>query len=145
MKTRLATWAGFVAGILTWLALASTSQAQYHGGMTSIYRATQNYLYNRPTVSPYVNLATRDPSYGLSNYFTMVRPRLEHDEEQLVQRQQNARVQQQLSQIQTQVQQQQQQMGLPTTGQMGWSQRGYPRTQTYLHYYPGMQQIGRRR
>ena len=44
---------------------------------THVHRATQLYWFNRPTVSPYLNLTIRDPVYGLPNYHTLVRPQLQ--------------------------------------------------------------------
>lgn len=120
--------------------------AQFSTRGGSVFGATRNYLYNRPTVSPYLNLTNPQTATGVSNYFTMVRPRLDQQEQEMAQRQQQQQMQQQVSQLQqtVQQQQQQQQMGLPTTGQIGWSQRGYPRSGIYLQYYPGMNMIRRR-
>ena len=120
------------------------AQSQNYGAGRNVSRATQSYLYNRSTVSPYVNLATPDSSAGLSNYFTMVRPQIENQQESQMQQRQAAQMQQQLSQVQDQVRQQQQQTANTViTGRVGWSTRGMPRTGVYLSYYPGFQRIPR--
>lgn len=121
----------------------TAAQAQYTGGSArSLRSATRNYVYNRSTVSPYVNLASPNNSYGLSNYFTVVQPMIERQQQQGAQTRQMAQMQQQISQVQDQVRQQQQQSNsMMVTGRMGWSTRGMPRTGSYLSYYPGFQRI----
>lgn len=56
---------------------------------------TQRSLYNRPTVSPYLNLL-QPQGGGLPNYQTLVRPAIE-------QRRQNRETQRQISQLQSAV------------------------------------------
>lgn len=125
--------------------VGQSAHAQF-ASSRSMYQATRNFMYNRPTVSPYLNLTTRDSSVGLSNYFTLVRPQIEAQQQQTVMRQQQAAIQREISDVQNQVRQSQEQnQGMSTTGQMGWSARGYPRFGMYLNYYPGMNQIARRR
>ena len=110
-----------------------------------MYSATRNFLYNRPTVSPYLNLTTRDSNYGMSNYFTLVRPEVERREQEMAQRQQAARMQTQLNQVQQQAAQTQSQMtDMMLTGRVGWSSRGMPRFGSYLSFYPGFQRVPRR-
>jgi hypothetical protein len=128
------------------LSLQTEVFAQYSGASArSVRNATRNYLWNRPTVSPYVNLASRDSQFGLSNYFTLVRPQVEAREEAMARQRQTAEMQSQLDQVQNQVRQSQQDAaGMLITGQNGWSARGYPRFGTFLNFYPGFQRIPRR-
>ena len=131
-----------------WGTIGPTSQAfaQYSGGQSrSMYNATRNFLYNRPTVSPYVNLATRDNYNGMPNYFTIVRPQIEQREREMTQRQETSRMQTQLNQVQRQQAQSQSQMAeMMLTGRVGWSSRGMPRFGSYMNYFPGFQQVPRR-
>ncbi len=144
-RPRVFTWVLPVLAA-TLVALSSQSASAQYGSSRSMYQATRNFMYNRPTVSPYLNLTTRDSSVGLSNYFTLVRPQVEAQQQQQAMRQQQAAIQREISDVQNQVRQtQEQNQGLSTTGQMGWSARGYPRFGMYLSYYPGMNQIARRR
>jgi hypothetical protein len=115
--------------------------AQYGGSSTrSMGNATRNFLYNRPTVSPYLNLTTRDANVGLPNYFTMVRPQMEMRENEMVRQRQTAQMQAQLDTVQSQVRETQQQAaGMMLTGRVGWSSRGFPRFGSTLNFYPGMQ------
>ena len=118
------------------------AEAQYKGG-SNAYTATRNFLYNRPTVSPYLNLTSRS-SNGMSNYHTMVRPQLDQEQVNVRRQQQASRQQQELGQIQSQFRQSQSQAASAMiTGRMGWSSRGMPRHGTYLNFYPGFQRIGR--
>jgi hypothetical protein len=104
----------------------------------SVANATRNFLYNRPTVSPYLNLTTRDSTIGLSNYFTLVRPMIEQRENETMRQRQTAQMQAQLDNVQSQIRQgEQQAAGMILTGQMGWSSRGFPRFGSHLNYYPG--------
>ena len=135
-----------LVAVTFWGSLTTSDAAAqaYQGGRNAAF-ATRNYLYNRSTVSPYVNLATPNYSSGLSNYFTLVRPQVESQQESQMQQRQTAQMQQQLSQVQDQVRQQQQQSAnMMITGRIGWSVRGMPRSGTYLSYYPGFQRIPRR-
>ena len=129
------------------LMMVQEANAQYGtGGARTVRGATRNFLYNRPTVSPYLNLTSRNSNMGLSNYFTLVRPQLERRQQDVAQRRQTAQIQAQLNHVQAQtVQNQQQAAGMMITGRSGWSSRGYPRFGVYLNYYPGMSQIPRRR
>ena len=128
------------------LAMASDAHAQYSSGNSrSMYNATRNFLYNRPTVSPYVQLGTNQGTAALPNYHTLVRPQIEQQQEQIAQQRQSAQLQQQVSQIQDQYRQQQsQQASQMITGRMGWSTRGLPRFGSTLNYYPGFYRIPRR-
>jgi len=133
-----------LASTLLLAAQADTACAQDYTAGASVYRSTQNYLYNRPTVSPYLNLTTRDANQGLPQYFTSVRPRLEQRQRQVAQQRQNSQLQRQLNQVTArQAQMAQQQQGMILTGQMGWSRQGNPRFGIYLNHYPGMRVIGR--
>ena len=126
-----------VSALVVVLGMQENAHAQFGRGSRSVGRTTQNFLYNRPTVSPYLNLTTRDASNGLPNYFTMVRPQLDRRQQDVAQQRQNASVQRQLSQVQNQVREtQQQQAGSVLTGRMGWSSRGMPRFGNTLNFYP---------
>ncbi len=105
------------------------------------YRRTQNSLYNRPTVSPYLNLL-QPQGGGLPNYQTLVRPALE-------QRRQNQDTQRQISQLQstvaaTSMQDQRGETTLRPTGHatsfsssLGFRQ---PTGFYYSHFFPTLQQ-----
>jgi hypothetical protein len=135
-----------VLAFAVWLGPVNGAWGQYTGSSTrSIYSATRNYLYNRPTVSPYLNLTTRDSSMGMSNYFTLVRPQLEAREQEVARQRQTAQMQAQLDQVENQVRQTQQDVASQMlTGRVGWSSRGYPRFGVYMNYYPGFQRMARR-
>jgi len=104
-------------------------------------RRTQNMLYNRPTVSPYLNLL-QPQGGGLPNYQTLVRPQIE-------QRRQNLDTQRQISQLQSTVAQTSMQdqrgettfrpTGHPTSfsSSLGFRQ---PTGFYYSHFYPTLQQ-----
>lgn len=144
-RLRMSYWVLPALAVALIAGASQTANAQF-ASSRSMYQATRNYLYNRPTVSPYVNLTTRDSSVGLSNYFTLVRPQVEAQQQQVAMRQQQVQIQREISEVQNQVRQSQEQnQGMSITGQMGWSSRGYPRFGMYLSYYPGMNQIPRRR
>lgn len=122
--------------------LADAANAQYTSG-ANVRSATRNFLYNRPTVSPYLNLTSRN-STGMSNYHTLVRPQLDQEQVNMQRQAQATRQQQQLNQIQSEFRQSQtQNAGMMVTGRMGWSSRGYPRHGIYLNFFPGMNRIGR--
>ena len=133
------------AVLLTCMAAGSAS-AQYTGQNARYIRgATRNFLYNRPTVSPYLNLTTRDNYNGMPAYYTLVRPELEQRERQAAQQREAAQMQTQLNRVQQQAAQTQSQMAdMMMTGRIGWSSRGMPRFGTYLNFYPGFQRIPRR-
>lgn len=132
------------AGVLT--ILPGIASAQFSSSNSrSVRSATRNYLYNRPTVSPYVNLASRTSS-AFPNYHTLVRPLLDQQEINMQRQRQASQMQQQLNGLQQQYRQiQSQTSGMMLTGQVGWSARGYPRHGIYLNFYPGFQRIPRRR
>ena len=127
------------------LLVVQDANAQFGvGGVRSVRNSTRNFLYNRPTVSPYLQLTSRDANQGLPNYFTQVRPQIERQQQEIAQRRQSAQMQAQLNQVQSQVvQNQQQAAGMMFTGRNGWSSRGFSRFGLYLNYYPGMNRIGR--
>lgn len=126
------------------LGTAGDASAQFSGGNASVFNMTRNYLYNRPTVSPYLQLTTRDASVGMPNYFTQVRPQLEARENEVRMQRQSAAMQRQLNQVQDQMRASQQQAsGQMFTGQLGWSARGLPRFGSHMSYYPGFRAIGR--
>jgi hypothetical protein len=120
---------------------AHEASAQIPGSSSSI----SNYLYNRPTVSPYLNLTRRDNQYGMPTYYTQVRPQIERREQEQQQALQTRQMQQELASIRNNFRQSQlEQNGQMTTGKFGWSSRGMPRHGSTLNYYPGFYAIRRR-
>jgi hypothetical protein len=100
-------------------------------GRANAALATRDYIVNRPTVSPYLNLLRAESAISAPNYHTLVRPALEH-------RQQAAQQQSSISQLQSRVTNMQGQMASRNRGQGGFT-TGHPsRFMTYLHYYPGL-------
>lgn len=92
----------------------------------------RNFYYNRPTVSPYLNLITQAQSTGFAPiYQNVVRPQMEAREAQLRQDSDISRIQSQLSQMRADYGRQQNQSGQVSTGHPS-------RFMTYLHYYPTM-------
>ncbi len=123
--------------------LAEMGHAQMGGA--SVRNRTRNFLFNRPTVSPYLNLATRGTG-GMSNYHTLVRPQVERQQQDAERSRQTVRMQQQLNRVQNEFRQSQQQTtGMMLTGRYGWSSRGMPRHGSTLNYFPGFGAIPRRR
>lgn len=130
-----------LAGVFT-----ERSMAQFIGGRGGVANTTRNFIANRPTVSPYVQLGARSTGFGLPNYHTLVRPQLERRQEEAQQRRQTAQLQSDLSNIRGQFQRSQAQAASQmTTGKVGWSSRGLPRFSSTLNYYPGFRMIPRRR
>ena len=122
--------------------LTDAANAQFTSG-SNVRTATRNFLYNRPTVSPYLNLTSRN-SNGLSNYHTLVRPQLDQEQVNMQRQAQATRQQQELNQMQTEFRQSQtQNAGMMVTGRMGWSSRGYTRHRIYLKYLHGLHRIPR--
>jgi len=99
-----------------------------------------NYIRNRPTVSPYLNLVRRDGFGGVTNYQTLVRPQLEQRELARLQQSELNRVQQRLSVQQRSLEtiQEQRSQRVFTTGH---------RTQfmNMRNYFPGFNQLQQRR
>lgn len=144
MKRTLSTLAIATVAVVL-LGFSQDASAQYNASNFRFARAgTRNFLYNRPTVSPYLNLTSRDSGFGLPNYYTQVRPRIEQEQENIAAQRRSAAMQQQLNQVQDQVRQSQQEAAnFLITGRVGWSSRGLPRFGSYLSFYPGFQQIPR--
>jgi hypothetical protein len=91
-----------------------------------------------------VNLASRGSQTGLPNYYTMVRPQIEQQQENIAQQRRTAQLQDQVNRAQQQAMQSQNQMsGYMITGRVGWSSRGFPRFGSYLNFYPGFQRMPR--
>ncbi len=112
---------------------------------TSVRNRTRNFLFNRPTVSPYVNLASRNTS-AMPNYHTLVRPQIEAQQKSVKRQRKTAEIQQQLNIVQNEFRQSQQQANrMMSTGRYGWSSRGMPRFGSTLNYFPGFQRIALRR
>ncbi len=91
----------------------------------------RDYLYRRPTVSPYLNLVRdQDSRFGMPNYQTLVRPQLRQQAAARRHETSITRMQRQVNTIGRNVQRIQQRGSYPT---------GHPtRFMTYLHYYPGL-------
>ena len=122
------------------------SMAQFTSGRAGVATATRNFIANRPTVSPYVQLGARNTGAGMPNYHTLVRPQIERRQQEAQQRRQTAQIQSDLSNIRGQFQRSQAQAASQmTTGKVGWSARGFPRFGSTLNYYPGFRMIPRRR
>ena len=58
------------------IVLASTQFAHSQVAMGG-FVAARDRVFNSPSVSPYLSLLSQDDSYGVPNYFTRVKPRLE--------------------------------------------------------------------
>ncbi len=92
--------------------------------------ATRDFIVNRPTVSPYLNLLRTESPISAPNYQTLVRPALEHRQE--VQRQDSA-----IRQLQSRVVNMQGQMAARSRREQQGFATGHPvRFMTYLHYFP---------
>lgn len=95
--------------------------------LNNVGYSINNYLYNRPTVSPYLNLARSDSGGFMPNYHTLVRPALNRRQEQARQSAHLARLDQQVQQVREDTQR---------AVQNGEFITGHPtRFMTYLHYY----------
>ena len=107
----------------------NTASAQYTGANSRfIYSATRNFLYNRPTVSPYRQSDhAQSPYNGLPNYYTLVRPQIEQREENMARQQQTSRLQTQINQAQRQAAESQSQMAnMMLTGALAGRVGGCP-------------------
>lgn len=96
----------------------------------------RDVFLDRPTVSPYLNLLTRN-QFGISTYHSIVRPMMEQREQSRQQSSQIQRMQQQMQESQL-AQRQQAAAGLRPTGHP----TGY---MNYMQYYPGFANLHRRR
>ena len=97
-----------------------------------------NFILNRPTVSPYLNLLRRDGIAGITNYQTLVRPQLEQREFALIQQAEINRLDQQISvqQRSLEVVQQQRAQRVFSTGHT-------TRFMNLQQFYPGFGQLRR--
>ena len=94
------------------------------------YRSSHASIFNRPTVSPYLQLLANPNTGGLPQYHTMVKPRLEARERTRQQESQISRMQQQITSIQQSVAPQRRD-GVAITG--------HPtRFMNMIHYYPSL-------
>lgn len=76
MSRHVAFWAGFALV----LCLSRQAHAQYKGPNLSANPSAQIYnraIYDRPTVSPYLNLLRPQGGVGVPNYQSLVRPELQ--------------------------------------------------------------------
>ena len=123
-----------LSGMVIWT--AQTAQAQLFKprftGRNSARNNTLDFLINRPTVSPYLNLTRNENiNSGLPNYFSLVRPQLEQRRRSAFQRSRITQIQQQLNHVQSDVRQ--------NRSNRGGIRTGHPtRFGVYLHYYPGL-------
>jgi hypothetical protein len=127
----------FVFGALIVLTSTAMSDSGYAQGLfnptgrTNAALATRDYIVNRPTVSPYLNLLRAESGVSAPNYQTLVRPALEM-------RQRSAQQQSSIRQLQSRVTNMQGQVAAQSRGGSGFA-TGHPsRFMTYLHYYPGL-------
>ena len=109
-------------------------------GNVNVSNSINNFLYNRPTLSPYLNLTRTDTGQIQPNYHALVRPELQRRQQQAAQTAQIRQLNRSAEQFQ---------------GSQMRSQRdrdrqlatGHPtRFFTYLHFYPEPtrpQQMGR--
>lgn len=97
-----------------------------------------NYILNRPTVSPYLNLLRRDGFGGVTNYQTLVRPQIEQREFAANQQAEITRVQQQLA-----VQQRSLESAQQLRAQRVFSTGHTTRFMNLQQYYPGFSQLRR--
>jgi TolA-binding protein len=112
------------------------AHAQFIPRGTNASRATRDYVLNRPTVSPYLNLLRAGTGYD-ANYQTLVRPALQN-------RQQARQQQSSINQLQSRVTNMQGQMVSERRQQGSRFSTGHPtRFMVYLHYFPPFP--GRRR
>ena len=118
--------------------IAATFLAQRNEGVAQTYNPrgagvayqTRSFLYNRPTVSPYLNLTRASSAYS-ANYQTLVRPQVEARERAMAENRHMAQLQQQVAEVRRNYQRQQSGNGQRATG--------HPtRFMTYLNYYPGL-------
>lgn len=117
---------GFLAVALLWVENADAQS--FNPRSANVGQATMNYLLNRPTVSPYLNLLRTESEITLPNYHTLVRPQLEGRQD--VEKQQVAirQLQSHVSSIQGRMARERNEFGT-----------GHPtRFMTYLHYYPAL-------
>jgi hypothetical protein len=137
-------------GLALVLAMQQSAEAQmlFSGNyVRSTATATLNWAYNRPTVSPYVNLTRRDNiSNGAMNYQRLVRPQLEARRRTQMQEayQRRSQMQQAVAALRSQMA-----MGTATAARDPRQQGPMPtghitESMSYLHFYPQLQP-GRRR
>ena len=124
--------------LVTFLLLQDVANAQFTN-FRYANLATRDYILNRPTVSPYVSLGTRNNlQQGLPTYYTNVRPQVERRAQEQAQRQMVRQNQRQINSIRNEYRQAQQNEARAfTTGRVGWSMRGFPRHGSTLNFYPG--------
>ena len=92
------------------------------------FTTARDRVFNNPSVSPYLQLLSQDDSYGVPNYFTRVKPRLEADQRSQRQQMQLNRVQAQASRTRRELNRSQSSAGIYPTG--------HPtRFGNYSHYY----------
>jgi hypothetical protein len=131
---------GFLSAVCAAFQFNSCSAQGFVPRSMSVSRATRDYIVNRPTVSPYLNLTRRTSQFAPPNYQTLVRPALER-------RAREAQQSATMRRLQSDVLSLQGQMELGRSRQSGQFASGHPTGFfAYMHYYPGLQRnLGRRR
>jgi hypothetical protein len=93
-------------------------------------RSTERFLYNRPTVSPYLQLTNANSGFGLPNYFAYVRPALEARQAAQQQEQSIQALSTQLNSVQRDIRRDENML----------FQTGHPtRFMNFSHFFPAMQ------
>lgn len=119
----------WVIGLLAAL-VSSVASAQGFNpiGNPSTANSLNNYLYNRPTVSPYLNLTRTDTGNFMPNYHTLVRPQVDQRNAQAAQSAHLESLNRRVQKIQQEQMQMMREQKLMT---------GHPvRFNSYLHFYP---------
>ena len=124
--------------VATFAIITGSSQGANAQVSTTAY--VNNYILNRPTVSPYLNLVRRDGFGGVTNYQTLVRPQLEQREFARQQQAQILRVEQQVA-----AQRQRSFAPVPTQRAARTFSTGHPtQFQNTGNYYPGLNLVRQR-
>jgi len=122
-------------GTVAWISLTVATVFLAAPQPAQAQRGVGRRILSNDTVSPYLNLLRPSGNVGLPNYQAFVKPRLELEERLQLQANQMNATARSLNRLQTEVQQ---------TRYGSQFATGHPtRFMTYLHYYPGMPQLGR--
>jgi len=115
--------------LLVWGGNSESAYAQFVPvGNISVANSINNFLYNRPTISPYLNLTRTDTGFLTTNYHAIVRPELERRQQQAFQTAHLQSLNRRVEQIQNEKVRNQRDRELTTGHQT--------RFFSYLHYYP---------
>ena len=132
---------GFLSAVVASFSVDSCMAQGFVPRSMSVSRATRDYLLNRPTVSPYLNLTRRTSQFAPPTYQKLVRPALER-------RAREAQNAVSMRRMQNDVISLQGQMELGNSRRSGQQfASGHPTAFfAYMHYYPGLSRsLGRRR